>query len=240
MLTIVTGASQNHVKSLLQFIRSFLQVYKSDPKTRLVIYNLGLEPEGEIQVKLLTADCSNVFHKTFEYTNYPDYFNINVNAGEYAWKPNILYETCKEYGNNVVWMDAGNLILNRLDELEKFIEINGIHSGLTAGTIKDWTHPTTLQNMRCDPLLYSLRNRNGACIGVNYNLPWVQQFVEDWKNYSFRKEVIAPEGSSRQNHRQDQAVFSVLFYQYYFKYFFGRFDHWFYQLMGYSIHNDCD
>jgi hypothetical protein len=61
------------------------------------------------------------------------------------------------------------------------------------------------------------------------------------------KECIAPHGSSRENHRQDQAVFTVLYYNYHlaqlpkkdnmvvnrelFAYLIGNY-------IGYSIHND--
>jgi hypothetical protein len=37
----------------------------------------------------------------------------------------------------------------------------------------------------------------------------------DWSKYSEQKEIIAPIGSNRLNHRQDQSVLSLLFYKYY-------------------------
>jgi hypothetical protein len=234
MLTIVTGSSQNHHKSLTQFVNSFLHFYKNDEETRLVIYDLGLGDSIQ-DLKIITQFSTNVVYECFEFKNYPSYFDINVNAGEYAWKPIILHETCKKYEGNVVWMDAGNLILSRLDDLVTFLRKNGIHTGVTSGTITTWTHPKTLDAMKCDTRFLMLPNRNGACVGVNYSLHWVKEFVEKWKDYALNKDVIAPEGSSRQNHRQDQAVLSVLFYEYQSTYEFKIFHN-----LHYSIHNDCD
>jgi hypothetical protein len=37
--------------------------------------------------------------------------------------------------------------------------------------------------------------------------------VNRWKECAVTKECIAPEGSNRKNHRQDQAVLSVLAHQ---------------------------
>jgi hypothetical protein len=42
----------------------------------------------------------------------------------------------------------------------------------------------------------------------------VRELINQWKACALTKECIAPAGSSRQNHRQDQAVLSVLAQQY--------------------------
>lgn len=235
MLTIVTGASQNHYKTLVQFINSFLYFYKDDTDTRLVVYNLGLDNVNGIPTNF------NIKVELFDFTKYPLYFNIKINAGEYAWKPVILFDTCEKYNSNVVWMDAGNIILSKLDDLVLSLEQDGIHTGVTSGKIIDWTFPKTLEIMKCDNKFFDYENRNGACVGVNYDLNWVKRFVVDWKDCALNKDCIAPEGSSRLNHRQDQAILSVLYYQYQNIYKFKGFNnqHWKF-FLGYSIHNDCD
>ena len=68
----------------------------------------------------------NNFHfKIFDYSKYPSWFNINIEAGQYAWKPVIIYDTFLEFQNEIIiWMDAGNLIHDNLDKLEDFIKKN--------------------------------------------------------------------------------------------------------------------
>jgi hypothetical protein len=237
--TIVTGASQNHRKTLKQFIDSFLRFYRNDDSVLLVVYDLGID--DFVSLKTEYEMVKNIVYDYFDFGVYPTYFDINVNAGEYAWKPVILHNVCEKFGGKVVWMDSGNVIHCRLDQLYQFLDVNGIHTGLTSGTITDWTHPKTLTYMNCEKEHLMLQNRNGACVGVNYDIDWVKDFVKEWKDNALDKNCIAPDGSSRANHRQDQAVLSVMFYRYQNKYKFGSFDnnHWKF-FLGYSIHNDCD
>jgi hypothetical protein len=67
-----------------------------------------------------------------------------------------------------------------------------------------------------------------------------KEFINEFYICAQDKNCIAPEGSSRKNHRQDQAVFTILFYKYLddknVKYHTGD---WNYHL-GYSIHNDVE
>jgi hypothetical protein len=41
------------------------------------------------------------------------------------------------------------------------------------------------------------------------------RLVQEWRDGTVDKGIIAPEGSSRKNHRQDQSVVSLLFYRHY-------------------------
>ena len=194
------------------------------------------------EIKELFANNSNtIIYKTFDYSLYPSYFNININAGEYAWKPIIFYNECKINRGIVIWMDSGNIINNQINVLVDCIKQSHIHSGVTSGDILKWTHPLTLKYMNCSNDYLKLQNRNGACIGVNYDMTWVQDFVEEWCNCAKINECIAPTGSNRTNHRQDQSILSILYYKYLAKYKFNdkKNEHWKY-FTGYSIHNDVD
>jgi hypothetical protein len=140
-------------------------------------------------------------------------------------------------------MDAGNIIINRLDNINELIKKDNIYSGYSSGNIKQWTHEKTIEYMGCFYNGYDLTQascRNGACIGFNYNTDYVKTFVEEYRNYALIKECIAPEGSSRENHRQDQSVFSIMFYKYYIKYQFDfstLVDEYY---TDYKIHNDVE
>ncbi len=246
-MIIITGASQNHFIPLFNFIKSFLTHYENDETTKLIVYDLGFNLKEWNSLQKRNAMYANIIFKTFRYDLYPSYFDIHVNAGEYAWKPIIIYDTCIEYGGIVCWMDAGNIIEQRLDELQRIIIREGVHSPKSSGNIAKWTHPLTQEYMKCREDFLILTNRNGACICVNYELPWVKDIVKEYRDLACIKECIAPEGSSRENHRQDQAVFTVLYYKYHlaqlpeqdsmivdrelFAYLVGGY-------IGYSIHND--
>jgi hypothetical protein len=243
---LVTGASDNHYKSLINMILSFMKYHKNDPDFVIVVYNLGIE-------KSLWGRLLNIFNRytnfvsvVFDYSLYPDYVNININAGEYAWKPIVIYDVFNKYKDVTLWMDAGNILINRLDRINNLIVRNNLYSGYSGNsdsTIFKWTHPKTIEymgNIYEGNDITKCQCRNGACVGFNYNTEYVRSFVEEYRNYALIKECIAPEGSSRENHRQDQSIFSIMFYKYYIKYQFDFSTNSDDYYKDYKIQNDVD
>ena len=206
---IITGASDNHYLTVMNMIDSFIRY---NDRHKLIIYNLGLEESKWNHIKEKYNHHDFIF-KVFDYSKYPEWFNINIEAGHYAWKPTIIYNTFLEYTDEiVVWMDAGNLINENLQKLESFLIDNYIYSATSGGTIKEWTHPSTIEYLDCTNT--GNENRNGACLGFNTKIDLVKDFITEFSNCAMDKNCIAPDGSSRKNHRQDQAVFTILFYKY--------------------------
>lgn len=235
-MIIISGASNNHYFTLIQFINSVFTHINLNIHT-LIIYNLDI-CEDKWKQLIIKYELKNIIFKVFDYTKYPSWFNININAGEYAWKPAIIYENYLLYPEEtIIWMDAGNIVKNNLHCLEMFIKENGLHTGVSSGTIKQWTYIKTIEYM--NPNNVDEVNRNGACMGFNFNIKWVKEFIEEFYNCCCDKNCIAPDGSSRQNHRQDQSVLTILFYKYLDKYKFTNYvnSKW-NELQGYTIHND--
>jgi len=247
---ITTGSSSNHYKSLKQLIRSFLDVYhEDDSMTQMIVFDLGLTEEQWLELSR-ELSSNKIVYKKFEFEKYPDYFAIEKNAGEYAWKPAIIHSLMTEFTTEtqpeiLFWMDAGNKLVEKMDVIIEFVRKNKIYSDRSAGNIIDWTHPTTLRYMGVDndSELLNEGNCNGACYGFYLGEEWVRDFIREFYRLAITKECIAPEGSSRNNHRQDQSVFSILFVKYQRMYGFERsncFDlkRWCYP--GYAVHQDCD
>jgi hypothetical protein len=262
-MIIVTGASQNHAKSVIQLIHSFLNYYSNNNTVILIVYDLGFNSGTRRDIENLFSSSDNVVFKSFDYSLCPSFFNINICSGEYAWKPVLFYnEYCKYisgrdgsvydclYGSHfdhvLIWMDAGNIILGPLTLLENTVKQVGIYSEYSAGNIIDWTHPTTIASFGIEKYVNEI-NKNTACFGVyrNWSRYIIDNFVRDFCFGAYRREMIAPFGSSRANHRQDQTLFTCLFYIYKEKYginHVSHFDHinMTYGLMNYAIHRDCE
>lgn len=206
-LVVVTGADSTHYKSLCQFLTS-LYVYERGIK--VVVFDLGL-------LKTQSQHIKNTFPEAelrlFDYSQYPDYFNIKVNKGEYAWKPVILYDILNEFKCCVCWMDAGNVVTEPLLRLRKITKAIGMYSPRSSECISDWTHPKTIKFLNVFKDLYSKHNLNGACVAVYYHNPKARDLINQWKKCAMIRECIAPIGSNKKNHRQDQAVLSVLAHQ---------------------------
>lgn len=235
-MIIVTGASQNHYYTLIQFITSFINNVQTQ-HNQLIIYNLGIS-DFDWNYLIHTFNKYNFIFKIFDYSKYPEWYSIQINAGEYAWKPAIIYETFIQFkGQIIVWMDAGNIITDNLNNLNNLISITKLHSGVTSGTIQQWTHPTVIQLLKPTNLNY--KNRNGSCFGFDTSCEWICDFINEFYNLSTDKKYIAPQGSSRSNHRQDQALFTILYYKYQEKYNFKEWQNNVWNIfIGYTIHND--
>jgi len=243
---VVTGASQNHYKSLMNMILSFMKFHKNDPEYYIIVYDLGICQEDWSRLLQVFSRYTNFISDTFDYSKYPSYVNIEINAGEYAWKPIIISDVFHKYQDVTLWMDAGNILVNPLHRVNELILKNHIYSGYSghAGeSIQKWTHPKTLEYMGKIEGGYDIsacQGRNGACLGFNYHRDYVHDFVNEYKMHALTKECIAPEGSSRANHRQDQSVFSIMFYKYYIRYQFDFSTDANDYYMDYKIQNDVD
>ena len=236
-MLILTGASDNHYLSLINFIESFVSHCIKQKQHILIVYNLGL---SEVNWRNLQSKyaMSSIKYKIFDYSKYPAWFDIHVDAGQYAWKPAIIYSEFLQNKNSILlWMDSGNLITDNLMQVQTFLLDNGVFSGISAGNIKTWTYTDTIRYLDCT--WTDRQNRNGACIGFNTKTKFAKELLAEFYNCSRIKECIAPEGSSRANHRQDQAVFTILFYKYMMKYNFKAYTNSHHKIhLGYSIHND--
>jgi hypothetical protein len=183
---------------------------KHEPETRVVVYDLGLTPAERNALE--TNFPYDV--RTFDYSRYPAFFDIRVNAGEYAWKPAIIREVASETADIVCWMDAGHIILRPLTGLRWETRRIGHYSPHSLGTIADWTHPGMLSYLGLPPDWRSLSpNLSGGTVAFDMRNPAGARLLNEWADLALIKECIAPEGSSRANHRQDQALLSVLAYR---------------------------
>jgi hypothetical protein len=227
-LVIVTGADTSHYKSLNQFL---LSLYVHEPSIRVIVVDLGFTLEERQSLK---SCFPTIELRLFDYSMYPDYFNIKINAGEYAWKPVIFSEILKEFKCCVCWMDAGNKITAPLFGIRRITKAIGMYSPHSSGYVSTWTHPKMLEFMDVSNSLLSKNNLNGACVSVDYQNQRAMSIVSKWEDCAMTKGCIAPIGSSRKNHRQDQAALSVLAHQSGItKNMTGR-------LHGFVIHQDID
>ena len=156
-----------------------------------------------------------VILENFDFNKYPEHVSLEKYNGHncsYAWKPIIIYDVCEKYGGLIHWMDTKNLYSD-FNNLIQILETEYVYTPISSGTIKKWTHPKCLEYMN-EYKYINQRARNGAVIGINYNIDWVKQLIKEWKDLALKKDCICPDGSDRSNHRQDQAVLSILFYKY--------------------------
>jgi len=231
-MILVTAASENHERSLLQLLDS---LRRCRVPANIVVYDLGLSHRVYQQIR---TDWKIPIRR-FPFEKYPPYFRMEQDAGQYAWKPVIIQQVALEYPHeNIVWMDAGNVVYDDLSVLDMYITETGVFTAVSSGTIERWTHPGTLNYMQVPDSLLHLPCRNAACVGFNMRVPFAKEMLDEWARLAQVQECIAPEGATRLNHRHDQAVLTILFYKKQQEKRFGACSY----LCGpgYSIHNDID
>lgn len=206
-LVIITGANHNHFESLKQFVAS---AFRFEPSSKLIIFDLGITSSQLIELRKLISTKPLVEIREFLFHKYPPHMNIEINAGEYAWKPVIISEICSQYEEFVLWCDSGNIIDRRLSWIRRIIQRDGVYSPYSSGTVADWTHPGMLKFLKIGDKVGSRKNLNGAVIGFNPCKPDIVELLSDWKSCALNVDCISPEGSSRLNHRQDQAALTAI------------------------------
>lgn len=231
---IVSGCTNHFFIFWILFYRT---VQKYLPNAILHFYDLGLsEDQIKVMKSLVVRFPSNLFFHTFDFSLYPEWVNIKNAAGQWAWKPQCIKDVMDNYisdmNNSIVmWCDSCNMIDCDLSELFSFVKNNGIYTNITTGSVETWTQPATMDYLNARE--FSLFHMRNAALPVFYlGLPWVRDFINDYAKYCLVKECIFPEGSSRENHRQDQSVLTCLYYTYWMKYRFTINN----EFMGIMIH----
>lgn len=232
--TLVTAANHRYFKYLRQVLNNVIEIIKNEKysniQINIVVYNLGLKKEELEKLKTF----SNIIIENFDYSKYPEHVSLEKYNGKncnYSWKPIIIYEVCEKYGGLVNWMDTKNLYSD-FTELIDILETTYIYTPRSSGNVRKWTHITTLKYMN-GYKYKKKRCRAGGVFGINYDIQWCKDLVKEWKELALIKKCICPKGSDRNNHRQDQAVLTLLYYKYHEKYKFKQINHY----VNLSVHN---
>ncbi|KAG0086068.1 hypothetical protein BGZ93_000317 [Podila epicladia] len=216
--TIVTAASSNHFCALESFLYSMSEVLdgleRKELRPTLVVYNLGgMTDEQMTQLQYLKDEKYIDEYQTFNYAAYPDFWDINIARGEYGWKAGIIKEVADKYKGLILWLDSGNMLaLDFLRYLPGYLDKYGFWSPQSSGNFQQYTHPG-LPAYFGDSLDNYLgeSNCNGAAVAFDASNDNIYNgLLKEWYQCSRTKECIAPAGSSRANHRQDQAALTYL------------------------------
>ncbi|CAJ0636183.1 2252_t:CDS:2 [Entrophospora sp. SA101] len=213
--TIVTASSSNHycaIQSWLYYMKGILNTIPVSKRPRITVYDIGLANYQRKWIRVLLEKKYFTELRKFEFERYPAFWKVdNETRGEYAWKPGIISEVIRDYPGPTFWLDSGtyvspgflkqfNLILNYYD---------GFFSPISSGYIPTWTHQGVFDYFNDNVKKYSSRaNCNGAAIAFDSNK--VRHLMNNWVKCARIKQCIAPEGSNRTNHRQDQAILTYL------------------------------
>jgi len=213
---IITGASDNHFWPMINLLYS-IRWY--EPSIDIIVWNLGLSEYNLQQLgKMIrhvkyshntTKLLGTIEVRTFQYSKYPSYFNMSINSGEFAWKPVLVVETMEDYKGIALWLDAGCIVEYPLQQVLHRINSSGFWSPWSDSEVKWFTHPISKALLHCGKFDENV-NCDGAIVGFVYGSLGYQKIAIPWRECALIRDCIAPFGSSRANHRQDQSALTCL------------------------------
>lgn len=215
---IVSGCNDNYIFTMIDFIEN----YKANNLAfnNLIIYDYGLN-ENNLNKIIKYKTLYGFEIVKFDYCNYPEHVDLDKYTGlqcNYAFKPISIYNTCRENPNKkIIWMDCANRFnSNSINDILNILQNQSIYSPICckAGSIESMElhHINTIIHFKLKDDIHLIPQRNGALFGVDYSSICGKNIMNEWYKCSLNKNIIAPEGSSRNNHRQDQSVLSMLMY----------------------------
>jgi len=188
----------------------------------LIIYDYGLN-ENNLNKIIKYKTLYGFEIVKFDYCNYPEHVDLDKYTGvhcNYAFKPISIYNTCLENPNKkIIWMDcANNFNSTAINDILNILQNQSIYSPICCkiGSIEsiELHHIDVIRHFELENDIHLIPQRSGCLFGVDYSSICGKNIVNDWYNCSLNKNIIAPEGSSRNNHRQDQSVLTMLMYLY--------------------------
>ncbi|OUX37933.1 MAG: hypothetical protein CBE33_02025 [Candidatus Pelagibacter sp. TMED273] len=217
-VSIVTASDQHFAETLFQLLDN-LHEFKYKYFQRIIVYNLGMKID---QINFLKINFPDIIIQDFNFNKYPDFISkrdTHGTLGAYAWKPNMIYETLEKYKSKVIWLDSANLIDKKFIYVLIVLQSKKFFSPMSAGKINDYTYVDTLEKLNYPTSKIQKRNLTGGFNGFDWNDKKSRFIAKMWRDLSNQEELILPKKSTKDNHRWDQSLLTVLIYKYnYFGY----------------------
>lgn len=214
--TLVTACDENHFIYLYNLINKYKKYLNRNVFSNFIIFSIGLSDE---QIKYIKS-LDFIELRIFDFDSYPNHYkkrlaSHNMKIGGFAWKPTMLKIISSETKNNIIWFDSANLFNLNILFFKLLLNERGFISFYSTGKVIDWTYNSVLRNLKVSNDLKILNSRNlmGGVIGFNPNNQKAINLIDDWEKLVSDENNIFPEGSSISNHRHDQSLLSILYWQ---------------------------
>eukprot|EP01083_Nonionella_stella_P098612 277350_1 len=220
---IVTGASDNHYKSLTRLVKMVAEKM-GDYNIELVIADIGLNQENtnDLFSEEFRSDLESrgaqfgVKTFTFDFENRPDWMSDLM---KYAWKPLVIQEVIEQLGaERLFWIDAGCILNSEFSETAwtdylNVLSTNGVVVPEGHDEIRISTHAGMQEYFMIAPNSSILDQPEIAAtvVGIDLRVKDVKdRIIDPWFDCATKMNCLAPEGSSLDNHRYDQAALSII------------------------------
>lgn len=220
---IVTGCSSNHFASVEA---NMVSVLNASATINMVFIDYGLTKREVTALKDIFKYLHNVHramnsssfiaYRKFNFATAPTWMNINNSDehGGYAWKIIGWMDVINEWKSFTGWIDAGSIINDGFDLEFKYVSEEGFYTpsrGAPEDYFARWTHPMMLKFLFTNHLIkhVDMKKSNAAAghMFVDYHNETIRRRVlTPWIQCCYTMKCVLPKGSSRANHRWEQAA----------------------------------
>ena len=221
---VVTGCSSNH---LVVTINMMLSVVLTNRDASFVLVDFGLKDSdyaylaSELRfihsIHNALNSSADVYYRRFAFSNFPEWWDISDKKirGGYSWKVAAIYDLLLETKRIVVWSDGGNILPRNMGKELQHAYDFGAFSPASGDTIQKWVHGSSQSFLHHNKMVRRIMRGKGMCNGAfiafDYNNENVMNnVVFPFVQCAYTRKCISPLKTSRKNHRQDQAILSVL------------------------------
>ncbi|ETW09705.1 hypothetical protein, variant 4 [Aphanomyces invadans] len=176
-----------------------------EPSAAIEIYDLGLSPISRNEIA--TWRHTTLLRLPFE--SLPPHFRDLRRT--YSFKPWGLYEALQR-ADHVLWIDANMELRQPIDDIRHILQTHGVFY-----TIQRQRFPNTrfhsmetIQRFNCSAPFYSRHQVPAGLQGYTRGSWAYTHVLEPLLACAMENDCIAPPGTNRSNHRQDQTVLNSL------------------------------
>ena len=221
---LLTCANKNYFNALKQFINNVKR--ENIEFDKFIVYDIGLTKDQENELYILQAAYGFNIYK-LDFSKYPEHVNLNLEQwnglnNSYAFKPIIIHKVLQNINTPLIYLDCGcefsndtiNGILHNISKNHFYISIANNKNSIESTELN---YKTTLDyfNIKKTDIITCSANY----MGIEYNNEATKTIINEWYNYSMKKEIISPIGSNRNNHRQDQTILSCILHNNKYNYY---------------------
>jgi hypothetical protein len=196
---IVTTANSLFYYSVLTLINS-IHKHSFNLIDKIIVFNLGLCQEEINRLKKI---------KKVSVVNYPDnardLHSKFLEPKQYVYKVYCL-KNASSFGSNILWLDAGIMALEPIDEIFNTIEKEHIFLVGDVHLNKSYTHKECIRIMNASEEELAAKQLSAGIIGYKVNGNF-QKFVDEAYKFSLIEGCV---DGGNEDHRHDQSVFSIL------------------------------
>lgn len=225
-MLMMTGASESHGFSSFNCLYSMIL---ADPYASYVYADFGLSDyqhgllyahfETILQIQQKMKSTGVVAYRQFNWDHFPAWYSLLTNRrqkGGLSFKVVTYMDVFFEWKGLFYWLDAGDIINEGISREVTMARHYGLYSPYSAADVATWVHNDTQQFMLENRMLHervpgSVRMISSGVLVMNYfNATIRERFAPVYYQCAYTQKCISPRRSDMYNHRQDQAIVTLL------------------------------